>query len=139
MLVDYSRQMEDYRQEANWFLKTFVIPDINNEIEEREALFSNKFTHVGVACGCDSTFGDICCVMLGKNINDVQHGKMDPLPVKAFSKKECPKSAQFSRDTVGDKEQYHLTKDVGTEYVMNEKKIGSGTFEKISKGIFEEF
>lgn len=96
--------MEDYRNEANWFLKTFVIPDVNNEIEEREALFSERFTHAGVACGCDSTYGDICCVMLGKNVIDVQQGKMDPLPVKSFSKKDCPKSAALSRDTIGEKE-----------------------------------
>ena len=104
MLVDFSRQMEDYWNEANWFLKSFVIPDINNEIEEREALFSNRFTHAGVACGCDSNYGDICCVMLGKNVIDVQHGKLDPLPVKSFNKKDCLKSQEFSWDTIGDKE-----------------------------------
>lgn len=59
--------------------------------------------------------------------------------MKSFSKKDCPKSSKLSSDTVGDKEQYHLTKDVGTQYVMNEKNIGTGTFEKISKGVFEEF
>lgn len=77
--------------------------------------------------------------MLGNNIVDVSAGRMDPLPVKTFSKKDCPKSASLSADTVGEKEQYHFTKDPGTQYVMNEKNIGQGTFEKISKGLFEEF
>lgn len=102
-------------------------------------MFSEWFTHAGVACGCDSTYGDICCIMLGNNIVDVSAGWMDPLPVKTFSKKDCPKSASLSSDTVGEKEQYHFTKDPGTQYVMNEKNIGQGTFEKISKGLFEEF
>ena len=32
-----------------------------------------------------------------------------------------------------------MTKDVGTTYVMNDKSLGPGTFEKISWGVFEEY
>ncbi len=40
-------------------------------LNERKGLFDIAYSHAGVACGCDSTYGDICCIMLGKNVVDL--------------------------------------------------------------------
>ena len=37
---------------------------------EKEALFNEKFTHVGIQCGCHIETEDFCCFMYGTNVKD---------------------------------------------------------------------
>jgi len=66
-------------------LKNFFLIERNENEPEREALTDKSYTHAGVACGCDSNYGDICCIMMGRNVVDLQNGLLDPQPVKSIS------------------------------------------------------
>lgn len=59
-------------------------------------------------------------------------------PVKVFTTDECPDSTHKSDDTISDYEYYRKGTDVGTTYISPQQSLGPGSFETISKLIFEE-
>lgn len=56
--IDYSPNVENNIREAKEEYAEFLkLTDKN----EKEALFSDKFTHVGIQCGCHIETEDFCC------------------------------------------------------------------------------
>jgi len=38
-----------------------------------------EFTHIGIACGCHTVIGEVCCFAYGKNVNDGNQGPVQSL------------------------------------------------------------
>ena len=51
-------------------VSTMIVSDGELDRDTRENVFSPDFTHVGVACGCHSVIGEVCCFAYGKDIDD---------------------------------------------------------------------
>ncbi len=49
---------------------TMIINDGELDRDTRNNLLNEDFTHVGIACGCHKTIGEVCCFAYGKDIDD---------------------------------------------------------------------
>lgn len=51
-------------------IASMIINDGELDRDTRHNLFSAEYTHLGVACGCHSTIGEVCCFAYGRGIDD---------------------------------------------------------------------
>lgn len=65
--IEYSSNVENNIREAKEEYAEFL--KLTNTAE-KEALFNEKFTHVGIQCGCHIESEDFCCFMYGTNVKD---------------------------------------------------------------------
>jgi hypothetical protein len=56
-----------------------IINDGEIDRDTRNNLMNPEFTHVGIACGCHTVIGEVCCFAYGKKIDDGSQAKMEPL------------------------------------------------------------
>ena len=56
-----------------------IINDGELDRDTRNNLLSPKWTHAGIACGCHSTIGEVCCFAYGVDIDDGAQGPMNSL------------------------------------------------------------
>ena len=43
---------------------------VSSNKAERGFLFDSGYTHVGISCGCNAQYDDMCCFGYGKNVVD---------------------------------------------------------------------
>jgi hypothetical protein len=60
-------------------ISTMIINDGELDRDTRNNLLNPDFTHIGIACGCHSVIGEVCCFAYGKNIDDGNQSPMQPL------------------------------------------------------------
>ena len=65
--IEYSPNVENNIIEAKEEYAGFLDLKVQSE---KEALFNEKFTHVGIQCGCHIETEDFCCFMYGTNVKD---------------------------------------------------------------------
>lgn len=51
-------------------ISTMIINDGELDRDTRNNLLNPDFTHIGIACGCHTIIGEVCCFAYGKNIED---------------------------------------------------------------------
>lgn len=81
---------------------TMIINDGELDRDTRNNLFNEDFTHVGVACGCHSTIGEVCCFAYGKDIDDGSQGPM--ISLQDVSREKC--SVATSKGGAGAQQKY---------------------------------
>lgn len=64
------------------------------QANDRDALFNNDFTHVGIACGCHATREEVCCFAYGKDVVDKRG--VNTMDVMMVSQRSCEESAKWS-------------------------------------------
>jgi hypothetical protein len=50
---------------------------------EKDTMFNPAWTHVGIMCGCNSQYGDMCCFQFGTDVKDkagIKHKNMIDVP-----------------------------------------------------------
>ncbi|NQX99248.1 MAG: hypothetical protein HRT73_15425 [Flavobacteriales bacterium] len=65
--------------EAESVITQMLINDGELDRDTRNNLLSEEFTHLGVACGCHSSVGEVCCFAYGSDIDDGAQGPMQSL------------------------------------------------------------
>jgi len=60
-------------------IASMIINDGELDRDTRHNLFNNEYTHVGIACGCHATIGEVCCFAYGKDIDDGNQPPMQSL------------------------------------------------------------
>jgi len=60
-------------------ISTMIINDGELDWDTRHNLFNPEYTHLGVACGCHATIGEVCCFAYGKDIDDGNQPPMQSL------------------------------------------------------------
>lgn len=60
-------------------ISTMIINDGELDRDTRNNLLNADFTHIGIACGCHSVIGEVCCFAYGKNIDDGNQSPMNSL------------------------------------------------------------
>ena len=86
-VITFSKQMDSFNKEAEWMVKSLIIDDGHYARKDRDVISDGDFTHAGVACGCHSTYGDMCCVMVGRDVRDKVTGWVDS--IDTVSKDQC--------------------------------------------------
>jgi uncharacterized protein YkwD len=71
---------------------TMIINDGELERDTRNNLLNPDFTHVGIACSCHTSIGEVCCFSYGKDINDGNQGAMESLVDVPRDQCSVPKS-----------------------------------------------
>lgn len=56
--------------EADSVIATMIINDGELDRDTRNNVLNEDFTHVGIACGCHSKVGEVCCFAYGSDIDD---------------------------------------------------------------------
>lgn len=64
-MIDFSFPMNDFKTEGENMIKSLLMDESNSGYPDRQTMFNKRWTHAGVACGCHSYYGDMCCVMMG--------------------------------------------------------------------------
>jgi uncharacterized protein YkwD len=57
-------------------IATMIINDGELDWDTWNNLLNPEFTHIGIACGCHTVIGEVCCFSYGKNIDDGNQGVM---------------------------------------------------------------
>ena len=60
-------------------ISQMIINDGELDRDTRKNVLSQEFTHIGIACGCHSVIGEVCCFAYGKDINDGNQSPSQPL------------------------------------------------------------
>jgi len=65
-------------------IASMIINDGELDRDSRNNLLNIEHTHVGIACGCHKTIGEVCCFAYGKDIEDAN--QYNPLPLYDVSR-----------------------------------------------------
>ena len=82
--------------EAENVITQMLINDGELDRDTRKNLLSEDFTHIGVACGCHSTVGEVCCFAYGSDIDDGAQGPMTSL--ENVDKNQCDEESSQGDD-----------------------------------------
>ncbi len=64
-------------------VKVLLVDDGKHNRLHRENMLSKDFTHTGVACNCHPLFGEVCCILYGKGIEEKPKvERVNSLPIK---------------------------------------------------------
>ena len=77
--------------DAESVITQMLINDGELDRDTRNNLLSGDFTHVGVACGCHATVGEVCCFAYGTDVDDGAQARMQSLT--DVPKDECAEQA----------------------------------------------
>ena len=72
-------------------IASMIINDGELDRDSRNNLLNQDYTHVGIACGCHKTIGEVCCFAYGKDIIDAQ--LVNPAPLFDVPRQECTEEA----------------------------------------------
>jgi len=111
--IDFSEDVNKNRHEAKQQYAKFL--DLEDEFE-RDALFDEDVTHVGISCGCHSRREEFCCFQYG--INVVEKDGVEPKGVIEVDQSSCEKSGKWSDNTKG---KSYEDDDSGVEKAAEEK------------------
>lgn len=65
--------------EPEQVIATMIINDGELDRDTRNNILNPDFTHMGIACGCHTKVGEVCCFAYGKDIDDGAQGPMNSL------------------------------------------------------------
>jgi len=60
-------------------IASMIINDGELDRDSWNNLLNQDFTHIGIACGCHKTIGEMCCFAYGRNIDDGATTQPQPL------------------------------------------------------------
>lgn len=142
--IEFSEDVSKNRHEAKQQYAKFL--DLEDEFE-RDALFDEDVTHVGISCGCHAQREEFCCFSYG--INVVEKSGVEPKGVIEVDQSSCEKSGKWSDNVEGksyeddnsgvekaEEEKPADTPDAPKEEKVEKKKE---SFEKLSNNLFESF
>jgi len=77
--------------DAENIIASLIINDGELDRDSWNNLLSQDSTHVGIACGCHKTIGEVCCFAYGKDIDD--GAQTAPNPLYDVSRQECTEAS----------------------------------------------
>ena len=91
-----------------------IINDGELDRDTRKNVLSQEFTHLGIACGCHSVIGEVCCFAYGKDINDGNQSPSQPL--YDVPKEQCNAQTSQGGDSDGNGGVYTNAAQGGSPY-----------------------